>query len=318
MWKPDVCLYHFPCDDGFASAWVVRHKWPDVIMAPTNYGLPMPDVELAGKNVLIADFSYPYDQLTAMADDAASIVILDHHKTAAEDLRHVRDFPVHNAKGAQAEFGVLASAAKIAEASAPNVVVGANALGEAPLNVLAVFDMERSGAGITWDFCFPDEMRPRLIDHIQDRDLWRFKLDHTRALSLLIRSYPYDFEVWDDLMRAFDDIGGDRANVLAEAHAIERYYDRRIAELVETATIKKFGKWPGVPVVHAPYAFASDVANALLDEYQDAPFAAAIVDAYGGRSYSLRSNDDRQDVSEVAKAFGGGGHRNAAGFRMPV
>ena len=30
----------------------------------------------------------------------------------------------------------------------------------------------------------------------------------------------------------------------------------------------------------------------------------------------LRSTDDGLDVSEIAKQYGGGGHRNAAGFRM--
>jgi nanoRNase/pAp phosphatase (c-di-AMP/oligoRNAs hydrolase) len=32
--------------------------------------------------------------------------------------------------------------------------------------------------------------------------------------------------------------------------------------------------------------------------------------------WSLRSRDDREDVSEIAASFGGGGHRNAAGFRF--
>jgi nanoRNase/pAp phosphatase (c-di-AMP/oligoRNAs hydrolase) len=32
--------------------------------------------------------------------------------------------------------------------------------------------------------------------------------------------------------------------------------------------------------------------------------------------YSLRSEDSREDVSEVAKQFGGGGHRNAAGYQI--
>ena len=45
-WKPDVCIYHFPCDDGFASAWIARMRWPDLVMAPTNYGQPFPDVDL--------------------------------------------------------------------------------------------------------------------------------------------------------------------------------------------------------------------------------------------------------------------------------
>ncbi len=144
------------------------------------------------------------------------------------------------------------------------------------------------------------------------------KLEHTRCLSLLLQSYPYDLAIWNDLMVAFDDVGGARGNVLAEAHAIERFYDQKIAEMLPTVEIKKIGKWDGVPVAHAPHAFASDLAHAMLKAHPDAPFAAVVVDAHGGRTYSLRSEDSRQDVSEVARSFGGGGHRNASGFRVPA
>ncbi|WP_224794071.1 DHHA1 domain-containing protein [Pseudomonas fluorescens] len=33
--------------------------------------------------------------------------------------------------------------------------------------------------------------------------------------------------------------------------------------------------------------------------------------------FSLRSTDEGMDVSEVASQYGGGGHRNASGFRVP-
>jgi oligoribonuclease NrnB/cAMP/cGMP phosphodiesterase (DHH superfamily) len=137
-------------------------------------------------------------------------------------------------------------------------------------------------------------------------------------MSLLLQSYPYNLTIWNDLMVAFDDTADARANLLAEAHAIERFYDQKLAEMLPTAEIKRIGKWEGVPVAHAPYAFASDLAYKMLEAYPDAPFAAVVVDAYGGRTYSLRSENSRQDVSEVAKTFGGGGHRNAAGFRVPT
>ena len=40
-----------------------------------------------------------------------------------------------------------------------------------------------------------------------------------------------------------------------------------------------------------------------------------ISDAQGGlRKVSLRASDDRVDVSAIARAQGGGGHRQAAGF----
>ena len=43
---------------------------------------------------------------------------------------------------------------------------------------------------------------------------------------------------------------------------------------------------------------------------------ACLVRSHDGVTYSLRSMDDRMDVSEIAKDNGGGGHRNAAGFRV--
>lgn len=288
MWKPDVCIYHMPCDDGFACAWIARRKWPDIRLAPTNYGLAFPEkdsdgapLDIDGKNLLIADFSYKPDELRDLAGKAESIVILDHHKTAEADLRYCAE----------------------------------------PLDVVrelghgAHFDMSHSGAALTWEFCFPDEPMPVMVQFIEDRDLWRFELKETRMFSLYLKSFPYDIECWDAIA---DDIDSDPALVLGQALAIERFYDRLVADIVPTATLRTVGKWKGVPVAHAPYALVSDLAHSLLKAHADAPFAAVVVDAYGERTWSLRSEDGRQDVSEVAKSFGGGGHRNAAGFRVPV
>ena len=295
-WKPDVCIYHFPCDDGLASAWVVRRKWPDIDLAGTNYGLPFPDLDIAGKNVLITDFSFKPEVLRDLGAKAKSIVVLDHHKTAQADLAPFE------AVGSGSEFH-----ADTAEAALAALAV----LGK---NIAAYFDMDRSGAMLTWDFCFPSEPAPMIIQFIEDRDLWRFKLRETRAFSLYLRSYAYDFDVWTTIAGR---IYSDPNSVIGEAISIERFYDQKIAEMLPTATLKSIGKWKDVPVAHAPYAFASDLAHDLLKAHPSAPFAAVVVDAYGGRTYSLRSEGSRQDVSEVARTFGGGGHRNAAGFRVP-
>lgn len=292
MWKADVCVYHMPCDDGFASAWIARKKWPDIKLAPTNYGLPFPEKDIDGqslgvedKNVLIADFSYKPEVLAEIGRRAASVRVLDHHKTAEADLR---DY-VGGSLSALRNF---------------------NGGG-----VQAYFDMNHSGAALTWQFCFPDEPMPLMIQCIEDRDLWRFALPYSRAFSLFLRSHPYDLSVWTGIAETMAALPQD---VLDEAMAIERFYDRQIADVVPTATLKSIGKWKGIPVAHAPYAFASDLAHQLLKKHPDAPFAAVVVDAYGARTWSLRSEDSRQDVSEVAKQFGGGGHRNAAGFRVPI
>jgi oligoribonuclease NrnB/cAMP/cGMP phosphodiesterase (DHH superfamily) len=305
-WKPDVCLHHSPCDDGFAAAWVVQKKWPDVVIAGTNYGLALPDVNYAGMNVVIVDFSLKpaaiADMMTKLC--ARSIIMLDHHKTAEADLK---DFRVD-----------MCGTAKFAAADIEGMLRDLVELDRPP--VAARFDMQRSGASLAWEFCFPDEPMPELIRLIEDRDLWRFNLAGSRAFSLLLRSYPYDFKVWTDIAARLEKGHGPGGSdgLLSEADAIERFYDRRVAEVVDTATLRKLSKWEGVPVAHAPYSFVSDVAHQLLKVHPAAPFAAVVVDSYGERTWSLRSEDKRQDVSEVARQFGGGGHRNAAGFRVPV
>lgn len=301
-WKPDICIYHFPCDDGFAAAWVVRRRWPDVTLAGTNYGLMFPDLDYRGKNILIVDFSYKPDALSElmMSFGARSIVMLDHHKTAEADLKEFRVEMCGSAEFVADDIdGMLRDLVELGRPA-----------------IAARFDMERSGASLAWEFCFPRQPQPRLIEFVEDRDLWRMRLPETRAFSLLLRSYDYDFELWSALCHRIESAG--LTPIMAEARAIERFYDRRLADMVPTATLKSIGKWSGVPVAHAPYSFASDLAHELLKAHPAAPFAAVVVDAYGGRTYSLRSENSREDVSAVAKTFGGGGHRNAAGFRVPA
>lgn len=304
-WTPDVCLYHFPCDDGFAAAWVVRKRWPDVALFPVNYGLPLPDFDFANKNVLIVDFSLKAPALHELAGKARTVVILDHHKTAEADLQGFRKVRGHDHR----------TIARLFIGMGPE---------SAPGNVATIFDMERSGAALTWRFCF-DGRTPALISYVEDRDLWRFKMPDSRAVSLYLRSWPYDFDRWSIIAGTLDMatptrpiLGQDRQGLMDEARAIERFYDAKIAEIVPTATLRSIGPFDGVPVAHAPYAFVSDVGHALLKAHPEAPFAAVIVDAHGARTFSLRSEPSRQDVSEVARLFGGGGHRDAAGFRVPV
>lgn len=298
-WTPDICIHHHPCDDGFCSAWIARKRWPGIEIVGTNYGLAFPSIDITGKNLLIADFSYKPEVLADLATRAKSIVMLDHHKTAEADLTDFQAEMCGGAKFVASDIGGVLR--DLAELNRPPII--------------ARFDMERSGASLTWEFCFPEKPAPVFVQFIEDRDLWRFRLKETRAFSLYLRSFPMEFEAWDQLA---DRVNDDLNLVMGEALSIERFYDRKLAEMVPTATVKSIGKWDGVPVAHAPYAFASDLAHELLKTHPNAPFAAVVVDAYGGRTYSLRSEDARQDVSEVARMFGGGGHRNAAGFRVPA
>lgn len=62
-----------------------------------------------------------------------------------------------------------------------------------------------------------------------------------------------------------------------------------------------------------PHIMASDAGELMC---QGEPFAAVYWDTAEHRQFSLRSRDGGLDVATIAQGYGGGGHRNAAGFRV--
>lgn len=268
--KKTICIYHANCADGFAGAWVVRQALGagQVDFHPGIYGETPPDV--AGKAVVMVDFSYPRAVIEQMAEVVSYVLILDHHQSAIADLASL-----------------------------------------AHPNVYTIMDTNRSGARIAWDyFSTSGETPPKLLQHIEDRDLWRFQLDGTRQIQASLFSLPYDFEQWDRLM-ALQDLGAMRQ----EGEAIERKHQKDIDELLKiTARFMTIGDHL-VPVANLPYTMASDGAGQLA---VDMPFAATYYDTEKERVFSLRSANTGLDVSEIAAQYGGGGHKHAAGFRVPL
>lgn len=175
-------------------------------------------------------------------------------------------------------------------------------------NVRVDFDMNRSGAMIAWNHFFPKEDPPQLLLHIQDRDLWKFELPNTRLIQAALFSYPYEFETWDDLM------SGPLSGLIEDGIAIERKHFKDIEELLGVVVRHFIIAGYNIPLANLPYTMTSDAGHLLLRT--GAPFAGCYWDTPEGRVFSLRSEDGRVDVSKIAEQFGGGGHRNSAGFRI--
>jgi hypothetical protein len=254
-----VVLYHGNCPDGFGGAWAAWQRLgAAATYLPVNHGDPPPDIP-PDVHLVMVDFAYSRPEVLAMKSRLASLVILDHHRSAQE------------------------------------------ALGD--LN-FAMFDMDRSGAMLAWNYWHPDKEPPALIRYVQDRDLWRFELPNSREVTAALASYPMDFEVWSGL---------DAGALAGEGAAILRFRNQTVRTMVGFARMGEVGGYH-VPIVNAT-AHWSDIGEAMLERFPEAPFVASwFEDSEGARRWSLRSRPDF-DVSEVAKRLGGGGHRQAAGFR---
>ena len=260
-----LCIYHGNCADGFGAATVIRLALgaDNVDFHAGFFQNPPPDV--TGRDVILVDFSYKRDVLIGMAQKAKSILILDHHKSAAADLIDL------------------------------------------PANVEAHFDMTRSGAVMAWDHFHPGKERPQLLLHIQDRDLWTFKLEGTREIQACVSSHPYAFDIWEQLLNA------DLQKLREEGKAIDRKNLKDINEFIAAAAYTDTIAGHDVPVLNAPYFWSSDAGHIMG---KGKPFAACYWNTADGRAFSLRSDKDGLDVSEIAAKFGGGGHKHASGFRL--
>ena len=304
-YTPDIVIYHDNCMDGFTAAWAVSREWPDAEYVARNYGMN-PDLDVLGKHVLIVDFSFRAVILRDMVETggAASIVVLDHHKTAKDDLA-----PFVRFKDKPERFTRKVVTSMIADLQHPDGMYAD--VSDYGMPILALFDMDRSGAGIAWDFTHGADTRPELVNLVEDRDLWRFAYgDRSKHAHLCLTSHEPDFSTWDSMMMEIDE-------VVNQGRAIAAWQNLLIDEIIERSYLKEIDGKTAI-VVDCPYSLVSETCHRMLDLNEDAHFAAAMVRGEDTVTYSLRSRDDRADVSEIAKKWGGGGHRNAAGFKVPA
>lgn len=301
--KNMICIYHGNCADGFTAAWAVWKRFPEAKFHAGFYGDNPPDV--AGMDVVLVDFSYKKPVLEEMAKTARSVLILDHHKSAFEDLC---DYEEPSFSWDTYIHDVLSNLDPMQFEHKPFV--------------RALFDMKRSGARLAWDFFHQDKEVPKLVLHVEDRDLWKFMLHGTREIQAVIFSHPYLFERWNSLALQCEN---NNEAMISEGAAIERKHMKDVRELVQAAKRNMIIGGHIVLVANLPYTLASDACNLMCGmDVMDwdgpigkTPFAASYTDTPKGRSFSLRSVGDF-DVSAIAKAYGGGGHKNAAGFIKPI
>ena len=258
----DLVIYHGNCTDGFGAAYAAWKLLGDrAEYHAAKYGEPPPDV--AGKNVLVVDFSYDNATTKRLIKDAKGLLVLDHHKSAMVELHDIDCTHV---------------------------------------------DMNHSGAMLAWTFFHPGKEAPRMIKHIEDRDLWKWEIPYSKEFAAAFDMVPFDFEEFDKYL---DDSAVDNAQ--ERGAYILAYSKNVISKIAKNAAPRKIdGK--DVLVVNSSH-WMSEIGNSLSTRCD---YALIWYYDHGTRQVkaSLRAHHEDADVSEVAKRYGGGGHRKAAGFSL--
>lgn len=278
-----LVIYHAQCRDGQAAAYIavsaLRRLGIEVSHTPCAYGGPIPSV-VGFDRVYIVDFSFKQDVLIDMCKSVEAVIVLDHHRTAQADLENWT---------------------------------------EAPANLKVVFDMTRCGARITYDFFDAGvhlNVPLTLIDYIQDRDLWTWKLYGSKAVSAWISTFGEGFDSFSVIIDGFNQLG--LTGVVAAGEAVLDYQKQVVEKHLKSVEVYNL-LGHKVAVVNAT-TMVSEICHEALARHPEADFALSWQDLVkeNKRVFSLRGRKGGVDVSEVAKKLGGGGHASAAGFTMDM
>lgn len=176
-----------------------------------------------------------------------------------------------------------------------------------------IFDMRECGATLTWKYFFPGREVPAYLEYVKDRDLWNFDLEGSKeiheAISALGRTPDRVERLLEcslfDLVDMFFPLGrwllGPKRAAIARA-----------AERMEWVTLDG-ESIPLVRLKEGEDRLVSDICEKLYTSYPCA-FVACLT-TKGNISLRSDKHGNNTDVGEIAKRHGGGGHRNASGFK---
>lgn len=175
-------------------------------------------------------------------------------------------------------------------------------------NIETVYDMDQSGCVLTWKYFHEMTPVPRMLSLIQDRDLWRFNLKGTKELFVYLSAHKQDFYLWTDIRFALD-------RAIEAGGAMLKYQQKQVDNIVKYSTYETELAGHKVAACNS-CIFQSEIGHAMLDKFPEAKFAVIYNDKDERVTiYSMRSRGDF-DVSDIARAYGGGGHKAAAGFQV--
>ncbi len=273
MTRPVTIIYHANCPDGFGAAvaaWLFFKQQPGYKKKHLHFHKGKHDSappDCTDHSVYILDFSYKRKDMQKLCQRAHKVTLIDHHISAYKELKDLQK-------------------------TIPNLSLH--------------FDMQQSGAVLSWKY-FHTGPVPKLLKHIQDNDLWQFKLNNTCTIISALMSHPLKRKQWASWLKDKQAL----KNLHAEGLILERHKKKQIRKYKQAAFMGNIAGYT-VPIVNAPSSIGSELLNQLSAGF---PFAAAYEDKPGHRSWQLRSGGDKAvDVSEIAALFGGGGHQRASGF----
>ncbi|KAK7291318.1 hypothetical protein RIF29_06363 [Crotalaria pallida] len=308
-------LYHYPCPDGafaalaaylyFKATSLPALFFPNTVYHPLRaQDLPLHQIS----DLYLLDFVGPSGFVNHISSQVQRVIILDHHKTALETLG------------------------------------GETSLGE---NVVKVIDMERSGATIAFDYFKEKLLSPevdasvnhqsvldefervrQLFRYIEDGDLWRWRLQNSKAFSSGLKDLNIEFDAQRNPSLFDQLLSLDLDSVISRGNVSLSHKQKLIDDCLSTSYEISLGNGAyghclAVNAENDLSQLRSELGNQLATKSQKLNLRAIGAVVYKVPELendqmlkiSLRSLGS-EDTTPISQEFGGGGHRNASSFML--
>lgn len=280
-----IIIYHSKDLDGYCSGAICKRKYPDAKLIGYDYGQEFPWAEIPEmESVIMVDVSLPMEDMHKLLDHSGDFTWIDHHQSAIIAYEEYQSWPDY----AATRFTV-------------------------------VLRIGIAACEIAWNYLFPNELMPQSVKLLGMYDTWR-QSEPNYSWEDMILPYQYGMRLMVADVDSFPQyhLSG-RANVNVEIEDITKtgrsilHYQRRQDELAMYGAFEcDFLKYKAIMCnIRGANSLAFD--SVVKPEHQ-----LMVGFGYTGRqwSFSLCTTHEDVDVSLIAKQFGGGGHKKAAGFAV--
>ena len=241
----DVVLYHSNCPDGLGAAFPFwrenqdRFNNKELQLIGVTHGINYPR-SLIDKRIMMVDFSYKREIIKQICKNNKFVFILDHHRSAIDDLVGLEN--------------------------------------ECP-NFGYILNIDKSGAQIVWDWIYPTINAPWFIDYIADRDLWRFKLPHSKEINRGLNFDGFTFydhynrlAPWEKMEELMSYTSNDINKLSERGRIVCEVEDREIQAAMAKSILCEFEGYRVRLATCSPH-LRSDLGNKIVDEYNDCDFS---------------------------------------------
>lgn len=269
-------FYHSADLDGHCSGAIIKRRYPECEMIGIDYGQLFPwDTIEKGETVFMVDFSLQPFEDMLRLNKLCKLIWIDHHKSAIDEAHEVGFFAYEQ-----------------------------------------VLEVGKAACELTWEYCYPGGGLPLAVRLLGRYDVWDLGfysnvMDFQYGMRMVPDTLP-SAEIWDAV---FDgDLNDSVFPMIKCGKMILEYQTSQSAKYAKACAFE-------TSILSQP-AIAMNVgmANSQMFESVWDPEKHKVMMPFvwkdGQWTVSLYTTPETGvDVSLIAKSYGGGGHKQAAGFQ---